>query len=78
MSDATLKPKPKCKELERLRQEAEFAGLEAGRTDRFSQYGATERQKEVERKIDALIKHLLTGHDGKPCPAGERPIVKAR
>lgn len=78
MSDATPKPKRKCQELERLRQEAEFAGLEAGRLGRFSQYGAAERQKEVNRRIDALIKHLLAGHDGKPCPAGERPIVKAR
>lgn len=78
MSDATLKPKLKCRELERLRKEADLAGLEAARTDRFGQYGAAERQKEADRALDALIKHLLTGHDGKPCPAGPRPIVKAR
>lgn len=78
MSDATSKPKPKCKELERLRREADFAGLEAARTDRFGQYGAAERQKEADRALDALIKHLLAGHDGNPCPAGPRPIVKSR
>ena len=78
MSGATPKPKHKCEELELLRQEVKIAGLEAGRTDRFSRYGAAERQKEVDRKIDVLMKHLLAGHDGKPCPAGDRPIVKAR
>ncbi|MDP9340316.1 MAG: hypothetical protein M3P45_15755 [Acidobacteriota bacterium] len=25
--------------------------------------------------ITALIKHLLAGHEGGPCPAGSRPIV---
>lgn len=27
------------------------------------------------KKIDALVRHLLAGHDGGPCPAGDRPIV---
>ena len=27
------------------------------------------------RRIDALIMHLLAGHDGEPCPDGDRPIV---
>jgi hypothetical protein len=26
-------------------------------------------------RIDALIRHLLAGHDGEPCPDGDRPIV---
>jgi hypothetical protein len=29
------------------------------------------------RKIYALIRHLLVGHQGKACPAGDRPIVRA-
>jgi hypothetical protein len=28
------------------------------------------------RSINAIVKHLLAGHDGKPCPSGDRPIVK--
>lgn len=72
------KSKPKCQELERLTQEAKLMALGAGRTDRFSQYGATHRQKEADRAMDALIQHLLVGHNGKPCPAGDRPIVKLR
>ena len=36
-----------------------------------------ELSRESHRRIDALIKHLLAGHDGLPCPAGDRPIVRA-
>ena len=25
--------------------------------------------------INAILKHLLAGHQGQPCPAGDRPIV---
>ena len=28
--------------------------------------------------VTALIKHLLAGHHGQPCPAGSRPIVSDR
>jgi hypothetical protein len=28
--------------------------------------------------VTALIKHLLAGHQGQPCPAGSRPIVSDR
>jgi len=27
--------------------------------------------------VTAVIKHLLAGHHGQPCPAGPRPIVSA-
>jgi hypothetical protein len=73
-----MKAKPECEELEQLRREAKFAGLRAGRTGRYGQLGAAELKKEAHRKIDALIQHLLAGHNGKPCPAGDRPIVKPR
>jgi hypothetical protein len=31
--------------------------------------------REAYRRADALLKHLLVGHDGKPCPGGDRPIL---
>jgi hypothetical protein len=31
--------------------------------------------REEHEKLYVVIKHLLVGHDGEPCPAGERPIV---
>ena len=27
-------------------------------------------------QLDRVIKHLLVGHEGQPCPAGGRPIVR--
>jgi hypothetical protein len=74
----TRKPKPACEELERLRGDAKLAGLRASQSGRYGQFGAPELKKEAQRKIDALIQHLLAGHNGKPCPAGDRPIVKTR
>ena len=68
--------KPKCEELEQLRCEARVARIRATQSGRFAQFGAAQLQKEVERTIDALLRHLLAGHNGKPCPAGDRPIVK--
>ena len=34
-----------------------------------------ELSRDEHRKIDDLLKHLLSGHDGLPCPAGDRPII---
>ena len=34
-----------------------------------------EMSREGHRRIYALIRHLLVGHDGNACPAGDRPIV---
>jgi hypothetical protein len=73
-----MEAQPECEELKQLRRDAKAAGLRARRTGRFSQFGAAERQKEAQRTIDALIRHLLVGHNGKPCPTGDRPIVKPR
>jgi hypothetical protein len=36
-----------------------------------------ELSREVQRRVYALIKHLLVGHEGQPCPAGDRPIISA-
>ena len=69
-----------CEELDRYRRDAAAALLEARkvrRTRDLTIYEDAELSRESHRRIDALIKHLLAGHNGSPCPAGERPIVKA-
>jgi hypothetical protein len=70
----------KCEALERLRSDAVAAICEAKKIRRsrdVSIYEDAELSRESHRRIDALIKHLLAGHDGLPCPAGDRPIVRA-
>ncbi len=70
-----------CEELEQFRREAAAALLEAKkvrRTKDLTFLEDAELSRESRRRIDALIKHLLAGHDGSPCPAGDRPIVKSR
>ncbi len=70
-----------CKELELLKRAVASAILEA-KSIRLSRdvsiYEDAELCREGHRRIYALIKHLLVGHDGSACPAGERPIVTAR
>lgn len=69
-----------CPELDRFRREAAAALLEAKSIRRMrdlSIHEDAELSREGHRRINALIKHLLVGHDGKPCPAGDRPIVKS-
>ncbi len=78
MFTMTTKPKRECEELKQLRREAKFAGLRARQLGRYGRLGVGELQKEAQRTIDALIRHLLVGYNGKPCPAGDRPIVKPR
>jgi hypothetical protein len=70
-----------CEELDCLRRAVVAALLEAKnvrRTRDVSIYEDAELSRESCRTIDALIRHLLVGHHGSPCPAGDRPIVKAR
>jgi hypothetical protein len=69
-----------CEELDRIKQDAASAFLEAKRirlSRDVSIYEDAELSREWHRRIHALIKHLLVGHDGKACPAGDRPIVRA-
>src|SRR6202453_5503944 len=69
-----------CDELERLRCQAASALLAAKRihlSRDVSIYEDAERCREGHRRICALIVHLLLGHDGHACPAGDRPIVTA-
>ena len=48
------------------------------RRDRdVSLYEDLELSRDAREKTDALLLHLLAGHDGRPCPSGDRPIVGA-
>ncbi len=67
-----------CEELTKLKAGAISAFAEAKRVRRYkdlSFHEDAELSCEGYKRIDALIKHLLAGHDGHPCPDGERPIV---
>jgi hypothetical protein len=71
--------KARCAELDRFRCEAAAALLEAKKVRRSRDLTISEDvelSRESHRRINALIKHLLAGHNGAPCPAGDRPIVK--
>ncbi len=69
-----------CEELDRFKNAADSAFLDAKKI-RYSRdvsiYEDAELCREWHRRIYALIKHLLVGHDGNACPAGDRPIVRA-
>jgi hypothetical protein len=70
-----------CPELERLKFESSSAILEAKRirlSRDVSIHEDFEMNREGHLRIYALIKHLLAGHDGHACPAGDRPIVNPR
>ena len=68
-----------CEEHDRLRADAIAAVAGAKRVRRgdrdVSFQEDAELSREAYRRTDALLKHLLVGHDGEPCPAGSRPIV---
>jgi hypothetical protein len=70
--------KQPCEELNRIKLEAIAAFHSAKKTRRsrdLSFHEDVELSRDEHRKIDALLKHLLSGHDGHPCPAGDRPII---
>jgi hypothetical protein len=67
-----------CEELNRIKLEAVAAlhsARQARRSHDVSFHEDVELTRDEHQKIDALLKHLLVGHDGHPCPAGDRPIV---
>lgn len=69
-----------CEALSRIKCEAASALLEARRIRRSKDLSFkedAELSREEHRRIDELLKHLLVGHDGSPCPAGDRPVVSA-
>ena len=72
--------KSMCTELDTLKREAVQVLREVKRIRRskdVSFYEDAELNDEKYKSINAVLKHLLVGHEGKPCPAGDRPIVSA-
>jgi ParB-like chromosome segregation protein Spo0J len=68
-----------CKELETLKLEAAQVLRAVKRVRRsrdVSFYEDAELSRRKHRSLNAVLKHLLVGHEGKPCPAGDRPIVR--
>jgi hypothetical protein len=67
-----------CEELKALKCEA-GAVLRRLRIIRRSRdisfYEDAELTRLKHASINKVVKHLLVGHDGQPCPSGERPIV---
>jgi hypothetical protein len=73
-----MTPKSACEELDQLQRDVVSALLEAKclRLSRdVSIQEDAQLSREAHKKVDALIGHLLVGHAGEPCPAGDRPIV---
>ena len=67
-----------CTELDALKREASRTLRELKRIRRsrdVSFHEDAELNGVKNQRINAVLKHLLVGHDGKPCPAGDRPIV---
>jgi hypothetical protein len=67
-----------CAELDALKRKAVhvFREVKSIRRSRdVSIYEDVELNGEKHKSINAVLKHLLVGHEGKPCPAGDRPIV---
>ena len=67
-----------CEELNKLNADAIAAFAEAKRIRRqrdVSFHEDAELSRDGHRRVDALVKHLLVGHDGAPCPDGDRPII---
>ena len=68
-----------CAELDALKREAaqvlrEVRKIRRSKDVSFDEDEGLNRLKR--ESINAVLKHLLVGHDGKPCPAGDRPIVR--
>jgi hypothetical protein len=70
--------KTSCPELERLKESA-ASTFEEARKIRYSRDVSIFEDHQMCRDglsaIHAIIKHLLVGHEGCACPAGDRPIV---
>ena len=67
-----------CEELNALKRDAAQVFRETKKIRRsrdVSYYEDAELSWQKRKSIHAVLKHLLVGHAGKPCPAGARPIV---
>ncbi|MGC1903422.1 MAG: hypothetical protein WA715_06345 [Candidatus Acidiferrum sp.] len=72
---------PMCEELKALKYEAAHVLRSLRRIRRSRDISFLEDAELARLKhtsVNAVVKHLLVGHQGQPCPAGERPIVKAK
>jgi hypothetical protein len=70
-----------CTELEALKRDAVQVFSEVKRIRRskdVSFYEDAELNDEKYKSVNAVLRHLLVGHEGKPCPSGDRPIVSVR
>lgn len=68
-----------CEELDALKRAAvrvfrESREIRRSRDVSFCEDAELNRKKD--KSVNAVLRHLLVGHDGKPCPAGDRPIVR--
>ena len=67
-----------CAELDSLKRNAVHVSREVRKIRRsrdVSFYEDAELNGAKCKSINAVIRHLLVGHEGQPCPAGARPIV---
>jgi len=67
-----------CPELDALKRRAvevfrEVRNIRRSKDVSFHEDAVLNGEKH--KSIHAVLKHLLVGHEGKPCPAGDRPIV---
>jgi hypothetical protein len=67
-----------CEDLKALRRNAarvlrEVKTIRRSRDLSFFEDAALNHWKH--ENLQQVLKHLLVGHDGQPCPAGPRPIV---
>lgn len=78
MTEQYLFEQLSCEVLGRLMGEAFTAVAEARRIRRSRDIWFQEDLRlslGEHAQLDRVIKHLLVGHEGQPCPAGGRPIV---
>jgi hypothetical protein len=67
-----------CEKLKILKREAVHVLSEVKKIRRsrdLSFFEDAELNREKHKIINAVLKHLLVGHDGKPCPGGDKPVV---
>jgi hypothetical protein len=68
----------RCELLDQIQQEIVSTFHEARKIRRSKDLSFSEDAeltRSEHKKIDELVRHLLAGHDGEPCPAGDRPII---
>jgi hypothetical protein len=67
-----------CAELDTLKREAADVSRQLRKIRRSKDVSFDEDAElngEKCKSINAMIRHLLVGHEGRPCPSGARPIV---